>query len=98
MINILKMLNKKKNPENYERLFNILYTYKNKQSLLIKGQKNKEKKLRNKRANSLKDITKKFIQVLLEERKSDINLTDIIEKIEVKKRRIYDITNVFQGK
>lgn len=98
MINILKMLNKKKNPENYERLFNILYTYNNKQSLLIKGQKNKEKKLRNKRANSLKDITKKFIQVLLEERETDINLKDIIKKIEVKKRRIYDITNVFQCK
>lgn len=96
MIIILKMINKK----NSKRIFDI--SYPGRYKLLINGKKKRErkheKKLKNRRANSLSELTKKFIQILLEEKKDIINLKEIIPKIKVKKRRIYDITNVFQGK
>ena len=99
MIIILKMINQKKNPENSERIFNISYTCKYRQSLLPKTPKKREKKLKNRRQNSLSELTKKFLQILLEEKKDIINLKEeVIPKIKVKKRRIYDITNVLQGK
>ena len=104
MIIILKMISQKKKPENSERIFNISYTCKYRQSLLkrsIKTQKKREKKLKNRRENSLSELTKKFLRILLEEKKDKkdiINLKEIIQKINVKKRRIYDITNVLQGK
>ena len=89
------MINQKNNNENSERIFNISYTCKYRQNLLIKTKKKREKKLKNRRANSLSEITKKFLHILLEEKKDIINLKEIIPKIKVKKRRIYDITNVF---
>ena len=99
MIIILKMINQKKNPENSERIFNISYTCKYGQTLSIKTQKKREKKLKNRKENSLSELTKKFLQILLEEKKDIINLKEeVIPKIKVKKRRIYDITNVLQGK
>ena len=98
LIIILKMINQKNNSENSDRIFNISYTCKYRQNLLIKTKKKREKKLKNRRANSLSEITKKFLHILLEEKKDIINLKEIIPKIKVKKRRIYDITNVFQGK
>ena len=98
LIIILKMINQKKNRENSERIFNISYTCKYRQTLLLKTQKKHEKKLKNRRANSLSELTKKFLQILLEEKKDIVNLKEIIPKIKVKKRRIYDITNVFEGK
>ena len=64
----------------------------------LKQKKKHEKILKNRRANSLNELTKKFLQILLEEKKDIINLKEIIPKIKVKKRRIYDITNVFEGK
>ena len=102
LIIILKMISQKENPENSERIFNISYTCKYRQSLLPKTQKKREKKLKNRRQNSLSELTKKFLRILLEEVKKDkkdiIDLKEIIGKINVKKRRIYDITNVLQGK
>jgi hypothetical protein len=104
LIIILKMINQKKNPENSERIFNISYTCKYGQTLSIKTQKKREKKLKNRRQNSLSELTKKFLRILLEEKKNKkdkkdiIDLKEIIPKINVKKRRIYDITNVLQGK
>jgi hypothetical protein len=99
LIIILKMINQKKNPENSERIFNISYTCKYGQTLSIKTQKKREKKLKNRKENSLSELTKKFLQILLEEKKDIINLKEeVIPKIKVKKRRIYDITNVLQGK
>jgi hypothetical protein len=93
------MINQKKNPENSERIFNISYTCKYGQTLSIKTQKKREKKLKNRKENSLSELTKKFLQILLEEKKDIINLKEeVIPKIKVKKRRIYDITNVLQGK
>ena len=102
LIIILKMISQKENPENSERIFNISYTCKYRQSLLPKTPKKREKKLKNRRQNSLSELTKKFLRILLEEVKKDkkdiIDLKEIIGKINVKKRRIYDITNVLQGK
>ena len=103
MIIILKMISQKKNPENSERIFNISYTCKYGQTLSIKTQKKREKKLKNRKENSLSELTKKFLRILLEEKKNKkdkdiIDLKEIIPKINVKKRRIYDITNVLQGK
>lgn len=94
MIIILKM----KNPENSEKIFNILNTHKHKYSLSINGTKKREKKQKNRKLNSLNELTKKFLQILFEEKKEIINLKEIVQKIKVKKRRIYDITNVLQGK
>jgi len=57
-----------------------------------------EKKTKNRKDNSLDELTKKFIKIVLEERSNIINLEEIRKKLKSKKRRIYDITNVFQGK
>ena len=56
------------------------------------------KKTKNRKDNSLDELTKKFIKIVLEERSNIINLEEIRKKLKSKKRRIYDITNVFQGK
>ena len=69
----------------------------NKYSTIIKPTKLK-KKVKNRRLNSLEALTKKFVQCVYEENDNIINLKKVIEKIKVKKRRIYDITNVLEGK
>ena len=56
---------------------------------------NTEKKIR--QINSLDEITKKFIKYALESDNQIINLNTVAKHINVKKRRIYDITNVFEG-
>ena len=57
-----------------------------------------EKKLKNRKDNSLDELTKKFIKFVLEEKSNIINLEEMRKKMKSQKRRIYDITNVFQGK
>lgn len=47
--------------------------------------------------NSLCQLTKNFIQYIKSQGKEYININEIVEKLTVKKRRIYDITNVLQG-
>ena len=56
---------------------------------------NTGKKIR--QINSLDEITKKFIKYALESDNQIINLNTVAKHINVKKRRIYDITNVFEG-
>ena len=56
--------------------------------------KNKYKKRKD---NTLDILTKKFIKIALEEKSNIINLEEIRKKTK-SKRRIYDITNVFDGK
>ena len=58
----------------------------------IKSNKKLKRKL-----NSLEELTKKFVECVYEENTNIINLKNVIEKIKVKKRRIYDITNVMEG-
>ena len=57
---------------------------------------NKSKK--NRQLNSLDELTKKFIRYALESKSQIINLNSLAKTLNVKKRRIYDITNVFEGK
>ena len=68
------------------------------QSILLEIPIKNEKKLKNRKDNSLDELTKKFIKYVLEEKSNIINLEEIRKKLKSKKRRIYDITNVFQGK
>lgn len=52
---------------------------------------------RDRKINSLDNLTKKFIEIVVEEKKNIINLQEIADKMNVYKRRIYDITNVLKG-
>ena len=47
--------------------------------------------------NSLGELTKNFIDYVKESGKATININDLVKKLKVKKRRIYDITNVLEG-
>ena len=68
------------------------------QSILLEIPIKNEKKLKNRKDNSLDELTKKFIKFVLEEKSNIINLEEMRKKMKSQKRRIYDITNVFQGK
>lgn len=50
------------------------------------------------KTNSLEELTRKFINYILKINSNTIDLNDFIKKYKVKKRRIYDVTNVLQGK
>ena len=47
--------------------------------------------------NSLGQLTKNFINYIKATGKKSININDLVNELSVKKRRIYDITNVLQG-
>lgn len=47
--------------------------------------------------NSLGQLTKNFINYIKTTGKKSININDVVNELGVKKRRIYDITNVLQG-
>lgn len=48
--------------------------------------------------NSLDHLTKKFAEYVYNCDSDTINLNNAIKVIKINKRRIYDITNVFEGK
>ena len=56
------------------------------------------RKQKGRQPNSLDELTKKFLKCVIELNCSIINLNTVMKKIKVKKRRIYDITNVLEGK
>ncbi len=60
------------------------------------------RKRKSRQINSLEEITKKFMKCVqesvLESGSKTISLNDVKKKINVQKRRIYDITNVLEGK
>jgi hypothetical protein len=56
------------------------------------------RKQKSRQINSLDELTKKFMKCVLEAESKTINLNAVMKKIRVKKRRIYDITNVLEGK
>ena len=62
------------------------------------GTKAYSRKPKSRQPNSLDELTKKFLKCAMEANDSIINLNTIMKKIKVKKRRIYDITNVLEGK
>lgn len=59
------------------------------------NQKLKKKRLR--QENSLGELTKNFIDCVKSKGLEQININEIVKKLKVKKRRIYDITNVLEG-
>ena len=60
--------------------------------------RNYNKKPKNRQNNSLDELTKRFIKYVDELGNEKINLNMVMKKIKAKKRRIYDITNVLEGK
>ena len=55
------------------------------------------RRTKSRQINSLDELTKKFMKCVIEAKNSSINLNSVMKKIKVKKRRIYDITNVLEG-
>jgi transcription factor E2F3 len=47
--------------------------------------------------NSLGELTKNFIKYIKHSKTHNININDLVTYLHVKKRRIYDITNVLEG-
>jgi len=47
--------------------------------------------------NSLGELTKKFVTILKQSENESIDLNQAVVKLNVQKRRIYDITNVLEG-
>ncbi len=47
--------------------------------------------------NGLVELTKKFIQLLVEAEEQCLDLNNAMTVLKVPKRRIYDITNVLEG-
>ena len=64
----------------------------NQKSYLNKKQKKQRQE------NSLDELTRSFINYVKETKNVKININEIVKKLKVKKRRIYDITNVLEGK
>ena len=56
-----------------------------------------KKQKRQRQENSLDELTKAFIDYVKDTKKTEININDVVKKLKVKKRRIYDITNVLEG-
>ena len=50
-----------------------------------------------KQENSLGQLTKNFLDYIKKKGRVPININDLVKDLKVKKRRIYDITNVLQG-
>ncbi len=55
-------------------------------------------KVRQRQENSLGELTKNFINYIKEQNTKEIDINEVVKKLKVKKRRIYDITNVLEGK
>ena len=57
-----------------------------------------KKKLRNPEHNCLDSLAKQFIEYVHNTNSSIIEINKVVDKLEIKKRRIYDIINVLEGK
>jgi transcription factor E2F3 len=57
----------------------------------------KQHLLHSRQENSLGELTKNFIEYIKESGKETININELVKRLKVKKRRIYDITNVLEG-
>jgi hypothetical protein len=56
------------------------------------------RKQKSRQNNSLEELTRKFVKYSIETKSNRINLNSIMKKMKISKRRIYDITNVMEGK
>ena len=68
----------------------------NTKKINIKNYLNRKQK-KQRKENSLDELTRDFIQYVKETKNVLININDVVMKLKVKKRRIYDITNVLEG-
>lgn len=55
------------------------------------------RKSRQRQENSLGELTKNFIRYIREKGNRVVHINEVVKKLKVKKRRIYDITNVLEG-
>ena len=62
-----------------------------------KAMTDEKAKIRQRQENSLSELTKNFINFIKSQADKTININDVVKKLKVKKRRIYDITNVLEG-
>ena len=56
-----------------------------------------EDNLEETKENSLGQLTRNFLQYIKQKGRINININDLVKDLSVKKRRLYDITNVLQG-
>jgi len=63
-----------------------------------KSKQKKTCKMRCRQENSLGEITKSFTKLIKSQKDKILNINDVVKRLKVKKRRIYDITNVLEGK
>jgi hypothetical protein len=56
-----------------------------------------KRKSRQRQENSLGELTKNFINYIKDQGGREININEVVKELNVKKRRIYDITNVLEG-
>ena len=87
---------------NVKKIFSILKIIENnekqaEENIKINKTRNKKKKM-NRHNNSLEELTRKFIRYVLENKSDCVDLNEFKKKMKVQKRRIYDITNVLEGK
>ena len=99
------LLNKKQNRES-----NLKHPISKNSYILIKpkiNNSNKETKnnieeinsqIKPRQENSLGELTKNFINYIRKSGKNTVNINELVKELKVKKRRIYDITNVLEGK
>ena len=59
--------------------------------------RNKKFQTRQRQENSLGELTKNVINYIKKCGQKEINISNVVEELKVKKRRIYDITNVLEG-
>ena len=57
-----------------------------------------EDKTKGRHDNSLSVLTRKFIHLIRNSPNFTVDLNDAVRELNVQKRRIYDITNVLEGK
>jgi hypothetical protein len=64
---------------------------------LYSGSGSKTGGKRQRQENGLVELTKKFIDLIKKAPEQCVDLNEAVGKLEVQKRRIYDITNVLEG-
>ena len=69
----------------------------NQEEKFIESFFNGEEPIENRQDNSLFHLTKKVLKYILKKKKVKININTMVRDLKLKKRRIYDITNVLQG-
>ena len=90
-INIINLENNQENEEDSINAYNNQDSNSNQNSAKIRGKK------RQRQENSLGELTKNFINFIRDQKNKDIDINEVVKKLKVKKRRIYDITNVLEG-